>query len=383
VVLALLAARFVDEFAGFLPTGTFESFRTDLGLTYTQASAVLTAAAPGAIAGNVFSVLADYRSRRVIASLGAAGFAVALATFGFAHSFTLLLVASFAYGCAATAMVDATEVALIDLAGDAPASQISRAHLFGAAGDLVGPLLLIGVAAAGVSWRLALVLGAAVTGVYAVWLACSPLPPPRRAAEQLTRTGPGPASIIRDRELWFLGVLALMLGPMDEHALAFLIAYLGQDFGLSTAAATSVALVSVAGSVVGFLTTSRNGYRPAARTMRNQAALLALATIAAVGVHNIAVIVVAEFLFGIAIARYYVALQTRIVRLYPDRVGTVNAVVSTIEFSGFVLPLVAGRIADTFGVRAGFGTSAAIACATLALVVIGDRRRQARSERAI
>ncbi len=69
----------MDECAGFLPHGAFESFRTDLGLTYTQASIVLVAAAPGAIAGNVFSVLADYRSRRVIASGGAFGFAVALA----------------------------------------------------------------------------------------------------------------------------------------------------------------------------------------------------------------------------------------------------------------------------------------------------------------
>jgi predicted MFS family arabinose efflux permease len=386
-VFALLAVRFVDEFAGFLPTGTFESFRDDLGLTYTQASAVLTIAAPGAIVGNVFAVLADYRSRRVIASCGAVGFAAALAGFGFAHSFLALLTASFAYGMASTAMVDATEVALVDVAGDETSAQISRAHLFGAAGDLLGPVLLIGTAATGLSWRVALGIGAGVAAVYAMWLACCPLPPPaRRHAGHRARDGLRP--IVRNPEVWYLGVLALMLGPMDEHALAFLIAYLEHDFGLSTAAATSVALASVAGSVVGFLTTSRRGYRPAEHALRNHAGLLALTTFASVAAHSLVVVVVAEFVFGIAIARYFIALKTRIVALYPDRVGSMNAVISTIEFSGFVLPLVAGRIADTFGVRAGFGFSALIACATLVLVVFGDRRAraagaQASRERAI
>jgi MFS family permease len=332
-------------------------------------------------------VLADYRSRRLIASCGAVGFACALAGFGLAHSFLLLLAASFAYGMASTAMVDATEVALVEIAGDETSAQLSRAHLFGAAGDVLGPVLLIGVASAGLSWRIALGVGAGVAALYAVWLASCPLPAPAaRPHGHSARDGLRP--IVRNPEVWYLGVLALLLGPMDEHALAFLIAYLEQDFGASTAAATSVALASVAGSVIGFLSTSRRGYRPSERTMRNQALLLALTTIASVAVHSIGVIVVAEFVFGIAIARYFIALKTRIVGLYPDHVGSMNAVISTIEFSGFVLPLVAGRIADAFGVRAGFGFSAVIACATLALVLLGDRRRrgraaQARSERAI
>jgi fucose permease len=221
-----------------------------------------------------------------------------------------------------------------------------------------------------------------VAALYALWLAHLPLPPPPpREAGHSARAGLGP--IIRNREVWYLGVLAMMLGPMDEDALAFLIAYLHNDFGLSPAAATSIAFASVAGSIVGFISTSRSGYRPAPRTMRNQAALLALTTVTAVVVHHLAVIVVAEFFFGVAVARYYIALTTRIVGLYPNRVGSVSAVISTIEFSGFALPIVAGRLADTFGVRAGFGFSALVALATLVLTVTGARWIQARSERAI
>jgi predicted MFS family arabinose efflux permease len=343
---------------------------------------VFTVAAMGAIAGNVFSVLADFRSRRVIASGGAFGFAAALTFFGLAQSFALLLLAAFVYGCASTAMCDATEVALVDIAGEERAAQISRTFLLGAAGDLLGPLLLIGVAAAGLSWRVAFGLGAAVVAAYAIWLvSCRFPPPPARRADDSVRAGLGP--IVRNPEVWYFGILAMFLGPMDEDALAFLISYLERDHGLTAAAATGIALVSVAGSVVGFLSTSRAGYRPAPQAMRNQALVLAMATLAAVAVRSIAVIVVAEFVFGVAIARYFIALKTRIVALYPDRVGAVNAVVSTIEFSGFVLPLCAGRIADAYGVRAGFGFSALVACASLALILARGRARQARSERAI
>jgi predicted MFS family arabinose efflux permease len=387
-VLALLAVRLVDEFAGFLPNGAFESFRSDLGLSYTQASAVLVVAGPGAIVGNVFAVLADYRSRRVIAAGGAFGFAAALAVFGLAPTFPLLLVAAFGLGCASTAMCDATEIALVGIAGDDSATQMSRSFLFGAAGDLLGPFLLIAVATGGLSWRAAFAFGALTAAAYAVWLTMLPFPPPpTRAPDHSARAGLGP--IIRDRRVWYFGVLALLLGPLDEDALAFLIAYLERDIALTTASATSIAMASVVGAIVGFVSTGRRGYRPPAHALRNQAAIFTAATIAAVAFRSIPMIIAAEFVFGIAVARYWIALKTRIVRLYPDRVGSMNAVVSTIEFSGFLLPLFTGWLADTFGVRAGFGFSAAIAVLTLALILTYDGharargRDQASKERAI
>ncbi len=69
-------------------------------------------------------------------------------------------------------------------------------------------------------------------------------------------------------------------------------------------------------------------------------------------------------------------------RLYPDRVGSVQAVVSTIEYSAFLLPVLAGRLSDSVGVRAGFGLSAVVAGCALGLIVVVERR-QANSERAI
>src|SRR3954453_18295099 len=115
---AVLLVRLLDELAFFLPAGTLESFRADLGLTYAQAGAVLAAIAPGAVIGSVFAAAADRYSRRVIAAGGAFGFAAALALFAAGAGFPVLAAAAFGMGMASTAMVDAAEVALVDLAGD-------------------------------------------------------------------------------------------------------------------------------------------------------------------------------------------------------------------------------------------------------------------------
>jgi hypothetical protein len=105
-------------------------------------------------------VLADYRSRRVIATGGAFGFAVALAGCGrtdLDRDGRGVVRAR----CASSAMCDATDVALVDVAGDEIPAVVSRQFIFGAVGDLCGPLLLIVVSLSGLSWRVAFAVGAA------------------------------------------------------------------------------------------------------------------------------------------------------------------------------------------------------------------------------
>ncbi|HWC12891.1 MAG TPA: hypothetical protein VG455_16910, partial [Acidimicrobiales bacterium] len=77
----VLLVRLADETAFFLPAAALESFRSDSELTYAQAGAVLALITPGALAGTVFAVAADRRSRRAIAAGGAFAFAGAMAAF--------------------------------------------------------------------------------------------------------------------------------------------------------------------------------------------------------------------------------------------------------------------------------------------------------------
>lgn len=135
--------RLADEAAVFLPFGTLESFRSDLGLSYAQAGTVLAAIAPGAVAGGLFAAAADHHSRRLIAAGGAFGFALSLAMFALGGSFAVLAMAGFVMGMASTAMVDGAEVALVDLAGHDLRRYLARSNLLaGGAGGVVRPAIL-------------------------------------------------------------------------------------------------------------------------------------------------------------------------------------------------------------------------------------------------
>ena len=77
------------------------------------------------------------------------------------------------------------------------------------------------------------------------------------------------------------------------------------------------------------------------------------------------------FVSGFALTRFFLALKTRIAGLHPGRLGSVQATVTTLEFVGFVLPLIAGTLADAFGVQYGMWFYAAMG---VLLVRDGARR---------
>jgi predicted MFS family arabinose efflux permease len=367
----LLAARTADECAGFLTPGAFESFHRDLGLSYSSASLVLVIAAPGAIVGNVFTILGDHRSRRAIAAGGAFGYAAALLAFGAGQSFAVLAIASFALGMSATALVHGTELALIDVAGDDVTAYFARGMVFGALGGVLGPALLILAGATAFGWRAAFLACAPAMAAYGVCLGRLPLPPPSHPEPNRPLRALRP--ILRDARVWYCGLLALILGPLQHPFTAFLIAYLERVRGAPAALATAVPITWVAGSVIAAVASSRRGTRPRGGAMRVNALLLLAATLGATTIPSLPVIVVCVFVNGFALTRFMLALKTRVVELHPTRVGSVSAVVTTTEFVGFMLPILAGALADTYGLAAGFGFYAAVAAALVLTVVAGDR----------
>jgi predicted MFS family arabinose efflux permease len=357
ILTAVLAVRLVDEADAFLLPGTFEPLRDDLDLTYAQVSGAFVAIAVGAVAGSGLSVLADYRSRRAIAAGGALGFAASLLLIAVADDLAALLVGSFLVGIASTAMVDAAEIALADLAGDRLERQLTTQNLLGAAGDLLGPALVIAVLAAGGSWRVCFAVAAAVTALYGVWLARLPFPPPHEQDEEHTVRA-GLASVLRDRRVWLAGAVLLLLGPLDEPLLAFFIAHLEEAEGLSGAGATAIATATIVGQVAGYASLRRRAGRLAV-----DAAVLAVAVVGMVLAPDPVTATVAALAAGVALARFWTTVQAVVLRLRPTQAGTVKAVTSTIETVGWGLPLVAGAVADTVDVTAGLATYAAIACA--------------------
>jgi predicted MFS family arabinose efflux permease len=197
----------------------------------------------------------------------------------------------------------------------------------------------------------------------------SPLPPPHDHDE---RESPrrAVASILRDRRVWVFGVMAMLLGPLDEPFLAFLIAHLQRTDGMSRTIATAIAMLTVVGAAIGALEQARRA--PPNPPLVRPALIVAVAVTSIALAPTAVLVLPGAVVFGFGMIGFWTALQARVLLLRPGQAGTVSAVVSTIEFAGFVIPIGIGVVVDAHGLRAGIACYAVLAL-LLAAIVVSDR----------
>jgi predicted MFS family arabinose efflux permease len=349
-VASLLVAGFVDETVAFLPFGALEPLRRDLDLSYSQGAALL-ALYPGiGVLGGVFGVLADRRSRRLIAAGGAFGYAAGLLLFAAGTSFPMLVVAIALMGFAGDAMIRATDVALVDVAGEKIELAVARATLLGTVGDLVGPALLAACLASGLGWRAAFVAAGLGMAAYGLLLATQPFPAPHPRPDQADGSRPRGevVAVLRDRRVLRLGLLSALVDVFDEPFVAFAIVYLTVARGQPAGVAALTAGVGLAGGVAA-----------AAWASRAHRSAITPSAIAGLLVGGVGAILVAPHLVvaaagaggvGAAVNLAWISLEARILTLRPGRAGTTSAVVSAVGQVAVVVPLIAGVVADRAGV---------------------------------
>jgi predicted MFS family arabinose efflux permease len=351
-VVSLLVAGFVDETVAFLPFGALEPLRRDLDLSYARGAALL-ALYPGiGLVGGVFGVLADRHSRKLIAAGGALGYSAGLLLFAASTNFPMLVLAIALMGLAGDATVRATDVALVDVAGDRIELAVARATLLGTIGDLAGPALLAVCLAMGLGWRAAFVAAGLGMAGYGLLLASQPLPDPGPWARAPSPDGTRPrgevVAVLRDRRVFRLGLLAALVDVFDEPFLAFAIAYLVATRGQSAGVATLTAGVGLAGGVAAAAWASRverSEITPSAvgALLVGGVGAIVLAThpvVAAVGAAGV----------GAAVNLAWISLEARVLSLRPGQAGTTSAVVSAVGQVAVLVPLAAGLVADGAGV---------------------------------
>jgi FSR family fosmidomycin resistance protein-like MFS transporter len=333
---------------------------------------VLALIAPGALLGTGFTAATDRASRRVIAAGGAFGFAASLALFATGRSWAVLAAAALVMGAASTAMVDAVEVALVDLAGDDLRRYLARSNLLGSVGDLLGPVLVAAVAAAGLSWRAVFWCGAVLMALYGVLLSNAPLPHPADGADEEDREGGSLrdrlAAVLRDPAVWALALVGLLLVPFDEPLVAFSIALLEHDRGASAAAATVAAVVGLSGGVLAFTVLARRAERmDDGRLLRGSVLAMTAGALVIPVAPGLAVVAVGLFVASVGLNLAWLGLQHRSLTLRPGQVGTTMAVLGAVEVAGFWIPAAIGAVADRFGLGAAVGTYAVLGLVMLVL----------------
>ena len=360
-----MLARFFDEALTFLPSASVDVFHDDLGLSYGRVGVVLALPAIGGILGGAASVAADRHSRRFIASAGAFGMAASMLLYALAPSFASLCAAAVLLGLASTALIDGTEVALVDVAGDGLRGALAKADLLATGGDLAGPAMFAMAVAIGSGWRGAFVIGALAAAAYGALLASLPIPRPvdegdrQPLAESLR-------SVARDRRVWRLAMIGICLNPLDEPFVGFVIAH-------AHGASWTPSLIAggfVVGGVVGLTLVTRIVAGHPDRVICRAAAVLMLLAIAAVTVTTSPLVAMTGgALFAVGMALLWITIQHRELVLLPGQAGAVTAVVSVLELFGFAVPVAIGALAD----RAGLGAAvAAHALLPLLVFVLAD-----------
>lgn len=344
-------------------------------MSYAQAGAILVILPAGGVVGTPLAVAADHVSRRLLASTGALVYGLCLLAFATSSSFPILAAAAFVMGAASDALVHGCEVALVDLAGDSLAPALARVNLLGLIGDVLGPLLLSAVAAAGLGWRPAFMIGAALMLAYGGWLASQPLPPPRPRDER-PRPLEGLRQVARDRRVLRLAFVATVFSLFDEPFLGFSIAYLERVRGQSHSLATAIAATVVAGGIGGSALMARRAGRSLERTLFVGSLAILTSIAGIIAAPAVPMQVAAALVFGGAGAIVWVALQGALLSARPGLAGTTTAVWSTVELLGIGFPLLVGVVADAHGLTAALWLYAAAACVFVALVATtSDERR--------
>lgn len=356
-MVSLLLAGFADETVAFLPFGALEPVRRDLDLTYTQGAALLALYPGVGVVGGVFGVLADRHSRRAIAAGGAFGYAAGLILFAAGGHFATLVVAVTLMGVAGDALIRATDVALVDVAGDRLELAVARGTLLATVGDLMGPALLAACLATGVGWRGAFGVAGAGMAAYGALLAVQPLPGPARHADGRspgpdgvatgTRLADDVLAVVRDPRTLRLGLLSALVDVFDEPFIAFAIAYLTSSRGHPPSVAILAAGLGLAGGLVAAAWASRADRPPPAP--RPVAALLVAGVGAMVAAPHPVVAAGAAACVGAAVNLAWISLETRILGLRPGQAGTTSAVVSAIGQVAVGVTFAAGVLADGGG----------------------------------
>jgi MFS transporter, FSR family, fosmidomycin resistance protein len=374
VLMAALAAEFVDELVDGTKGAALPLIRQGLGLTYVQVG--LLASVPlllGSLLELPMGILAGHgRRRRQVVLAGGAIFILTLVAAAAARTFAGLLIALVAFFPASGAFVGLSQSGLMDAAPDRQEQNMARWTVAGSLGSVTGPLLLVAVRAAYLvlaGCATAAWLGAARGGPrqLAAPVVSSPDQPSRAAAARRA------ISVLRQREVVRWVVLLEAANLLGDVLTGFVALYFVDVLHATPAqAALGVAIrlgASLAGDAALLAVLEWASGMSVLRASAAAAAVLYPAFLLVPGIGFKLGVLAA---LSVATAPWYTVLQAQLYRSLPGESGIAVSLMSAAGLVSGIGPLAVGILAQRYGL--------AWALAALALApacLLGGLRRPA------
>jgi MFS family permease len=367
VIGAALVVRLFDEWWSYLPAGIVDDLHRDLGVSYASAGWLLSLLTLGALAGSPLALLADHIDRRLCAVSGAVLLAACLATYALGAPFWGLAIATSVMGIASDLLVESIEASLSELPEERLDRILGRQHALSSVGDLLGPALLALGGSTALGWRGAFAITAVAMLAYAGYLASVTFPPPSDAASGMREMIVEAFVVARRRDVLRLAVLEMLISPLDEPLLAFVVARAAAG-GRSEGIAQVLAVAVMVGGVGGSLVVARIGVSPCVRHVGP--VVLLIGTVVSVAAPSIVAGIAGMLAVGAGLAIVWAEIHLRALTLVPGRAATVATVVGTIASAAAFVPVLSGVLADRGGLTAGLTIYVAVA----ALIVVAGGR---------
>jgi len=372
----LLGVEFMNEWFSNLLAAILPVVKSALGLGYVQVSFLLTVLEfSDIISDGIFGVLGDIWSRRLLICLGALAAGLGLVLMGLAPGYLLLLAGVALLGFAGGPFIGLSQASLIDAHPGRHDHIMAWWSILGSLGFLA-TLLMVDISyALGINWRPLFITGGILYILYALLLTRLHISRPGQA--HTDETGETPAAL--KQSTWdalktaALGRALLrwaLIMPLLEMPInGFIPLYFHDVMGLNFAAASSLLLIVIIGSLLGkaalpLLLRSMTGMRVLKITV-----WLGIASFAAFLVLP-GVLLKCGLLaiFSVVESSWHTLAQAQAYATQPGKSGVVLSVTSIISPLASFLPLLVGVIATLVGL--GWGLTALLVGPLIAGVLL-------------
>ena len=357
--LIFLLIEFIDELVYGVTDAAWPFIQTELHLNYTQIGMLLTV--PGIFSTIVepfLGILGDVWKRRLLILGGGICFVLALLLTSMSVSFILLLISFTLFYPASGAFVSLSQATLMDSDPARHDHNMARWTFAGSLGVVLGPPLLVGMAAIGFGWRGVFLALAFLAGIVLI-LAWRMIPrdpahlPKVPSFSGLTGgfrsafTALGQPNVLR----WL--VLLEFSDLMLDVLLGFLALYFHDVAGLTgTQAAGAVFIWLAVGMMGDFLLIPLLEKVGGLTYLRWSVVFELLLFPAFLLVHWPWLKLVLVGLLGFFNSGWYAILQGRLYSSMPGKSGSVMALGNIAGLVGSLLPFGIGLAADAFGLHA-------------------------------
>lgn len=372
----LLGTALLDELTSGFPVVALPLLRDRLHLTYAQAGLLFTAGALSSLLLEpVINLLADRGPKRPLIAGGMLALVCAFVVLGVASTYAVVLLGFIVFYPATGAAVGISQAALVDAQPASAARTMARWTFLSGVGDLLSPLAVALLLAAGEGWPAICVLGtvvwlAALAGMLFLPFTHERMPfgtiraegsnAPDAPLAQAHATAAAPGVIVglraalRDLALLRWAGVVLLCGMVDEIFLGFAALFLRDHLHASAAAVTLMILAGSLSALVGVAGLDRLLVYVSGSRLLPWLALVALvAMVAFVFAPGLWLAAPALCLLDLAAAGWYPIAQAAAYGCMPGRSGTVRTVIALGAPFEVVLPGIVGMLAARFGITAG------------------------------